>query len=127
MSKATRLAWILALGTLVVVPGTSSPVRAQDAEAEAKEKKEIKPGEEMPVYGETLVVTASRTEEKVADAPVSITVIGPEKLETTAGGNYAEVSQCYGFIGKLIPLAGERQCHFKSLAGLSIVALAKEH
>ena len=42
-------------------------------------------------YGETVEVTASRTEQPVLDAPVAITVVGEQQIETAAADNYADL------------------------------------
>jgi len=44
-----------------------------------------------PTYAETLVVTASRTEESLLEAPVSVTVVGEKQIESSAAHDYAEL------------------------------------
>jgi outer membrane receptor protein involved in Fe transport len=44
-----------------------------------------------PPYSEILEVTASRVEQPVLDAPVAITVIGRQQIETTPADNYADL------------------------------------
>ena len=54
--------------------GTSSPDPAQE-----------------PTYAETVVVSASKTEQQLVDAPATMTVIGPRALEVAPSGSYAEL------------------------------------
>ena len=42
-------------------------------------------------YRETVVVSASKTEQQLVDAPATITVIGPRALEVAPSANYADV------------------------------------
>jgi outer membrane receptor for ferrienterochelin and colicins len=51
------------------------------------------PDAKLPTYAETVVVTASRTEEKLLNAPASVTVIGQEQIATSAATNVAELLQ----------------------------------
>jgi outer membrane receptor protein involved in Fe transport len=44
-----------------------------------------------PTYSETVVVSASKTEQQLVDAPATMTVIGPRALEVAPSGNYAEL------------------------------------
>jgi outer membrane receptor protein involved in Fe transport len=46
---------------------------------------------EDPTYKETVVVSASRTEQKLVDAPATMTVIGPKALEVAPSNNYADI------------------------------------
>lgn len=76
--KLTLLLALLALGLL------SMPALAQDTEAEGDEPV----GE---VIEEILVVTASRTEQKLHDVPASITVIPADVIETTPADDYGDI------------------------------------
>jgi outer membrane receptor protein involved in Fe transport len=42
-------------------------------------------------YKETVVVSASKTEQQLVDAPATMTVIGPKVLEVAPSGNYADL------------------------------------
>lgn len=44
-----------------------------------------------PTYEETVVVSASRTEQKLVDAPATMTVIGSEEIENATSQNFAEL------------------------------------
>lgn len=46
---------------------------------------------DLPKFGETTEVTASRNKESVRDAPASITVVDQKQIETTAAGNYCDL------------------------------------
>jgi outer membrane receptor protein involved in Fe transport len=46
---------------------------------------------QLPKFGETTEVTASRNTESVSDAPVSISVISERQIESTAADNYADL------------------------------------
>lgn len=47
----------------------------------------------IPPYAETVIVTASRIEETLLNAPAAMTVIGREQIETSAATNVAELLQ----------------------------------
>lgn len=49
------------------------------------------PTDETPTYAETLVVTASRTEESLLDVPVATTVVGAKQIEASGADNYADL------------------------------------
>jgi outer membrane receptor protein involved in Fe transport len=61
---------------------TATAVRADDPP---------KPPPDPPTYGETVEVTASRTEQPVLDAPAAMTVVGTQQIETSAADNYADL------------------------------------
>ena len=44
-----------------------------------------------PKYEETVVVSASKTEQKLVDAPATMTVIGAEQIENATSQNFAEL------------------------------------
>src|SRR5712691_9089448 len=47
--------------------------------------------QELPKFGETTEVTASRNKESVLDAPVSVTVIDQKEIAMSAADNYADL------------------------------------
>src|SRR5438093_4985095 len=55
-----------------------------------EQKPERKP-EEAPKYEETVVVSASRTEEKLVNAPATMSVIGSQALESAPTQHFAEL------------------------------------
>jgi len=56
----------------------------------ADQKPEQKP-DEPEKYEETVVVSASRTEEKLINAPATMTVIGPQTIQSSPTQNFAEL------------------------------------
>jgi outer membrane receptor protein involved in Fe transport len=66
----------------------AQPVKPADQKPE--QKPEQKP-DEPPKYEETVVVSASRTEEKLVNAPATMTVIGPQTLQSAPTQNFAEL------------------------------------
>jgi outer membrane receptor protein involved in Fe transport len=58
--------------------------------ANADQQKQQKP-EEAPKYEETVVVSGSRTEEKLINAPVTMTVITADTIENAPTRNFAEL------------------------------------
>jgi outer membrane receptor protein involved in Fe transport len=46
---------------------------------------------EQPTYEETVVVTASRSEEKLVNAPATVSVIGTQTIEATPTQNFADL------------------------------------
>ena len=73
-----RFAW-----SLVALLMLGMPVMAQDAEDEP----EVEGGE----VSEVIVVTASRTEQRLQEVPVAMTVIGAEELATMPADDYGDV------------------------------------
>ncbi len=49
------------------------------------------PAPQPPVVKETIEVTASRVEQPVLDAPVAVTVVHREQIDTAPAGNYADL------------------------------------
>lgn len=62
----------------------------RQVQEEQEREQDLEPTEETP-YAERVVVTASRTEEEIIDAPVAISIVGPEVIETTPADNYADL------------------------------------
>lgn len=62
-------------------PPKQPPATPQPAEPPAQPQK----------YEETVVVSASRTEEKLINAPATMTVIGPQMIENAPSQNFAEL------------------------------------
>ena len=66
----------------------------QKPEQKPAPKPAPKPDEQppdQPKYEETVVVSASRTEEKLINAPATMTVIGPETIQSAPTQNFAEL------------------------------------
>jgi outer membrane receptor protein involved in Fe transport len=98
MKSVCRLALAVAL-TCLAAPamGAQQPTPpAKDPQAAApkpEQKPDPKPEEQpaQPKYEETVVVSASRTEEKLINAPATMTVIGPETIQSAPTQNFAEL------------------------------------
>jgi outer membrane receptor protein involved in Fe transport len=60
------------------------------APPQQQQKPEQKP-EEQPKYEETVVVSASRTEEKLVNAPATMSVIGAQTIQSAPTQNFAEL------------------------------------
>lgn len=89
------LAAVLCCVTATTVVGQQQPPPApKDPQAAKPEQKpEPKPDQpaEQPKYEETVVVSASRNEEKLINAPATMTVIGPETIRSAPTQNFAEL------------------------------------
>ena len=66
------------------------PQTARPAEPKPEQKPEQKPDEPQK-YEETVVVSASRTEEKLVNAPATMTVVGPQTIQSAPTQNFAEL------------------------------------
>ena len=88
-----RLALCLSLATFASRWGVAadSPAPHKDEQKKKADATKTTTEAEQPVYGDTMVVTASRTEEEVAKAPVAITVVRSEELATSPADNYADL------------------------------------
>jgi outer membrane receptor protein involved in Fe transport len=71
-------------------PPAEAPA-AQQPETPQPEAETPEVDEESPVYEEQVVVTASKTEQTLVNAPASVSLIGPEALENSASTNYADL------------------------------------
>src|SRR5713101_6004072 len=65
----------------------ASPALGQPQPAKQDEKQETNP----PKFAETVEVTASRNEESISEAPVSISVVGQGQIEASPADNYADL------------------------------------
>jgi outer membrane receptor protein involved in Fe transport len=89
MKKSYRPLFIfLALAMLIAGPS----VWAQDdGKKNEDEKKKSEKTKNASDYQETVVVTASRTEQKLDTVPAAVTVISSKDIETSSAENYADV------------------------------------
>jgi iron complex outermembrane receptor protein len=69
------------------------PAQQQDAQKPPAQKPDDKqkPDEKPQRYEETVVVSASKTEEKLVNAPATMTVVGLQQIETATSQNFAEL------------------------------------
>jgi len=94
MKAVCRLA-LAAVLTIAAAPA----LRAEQAPAPAKDPQTAKPADQKPdqkpdepqKYEETVVVSASRTEEKLINAPATMTVIGAQTIQSAPTQNFAEL------------------------------------
>jgi outer membrane receptor protein involved in Fe transport len=78
--------------------GPSDPQAAPKADQQKpadqkppEKKPEEKPADQPQKYEETVVVSASKTEEKLINAPATMTVIGPSTIASAPTQNFAEL------------------------------------
>lgn len=69
---------------------TAPALLAQAPAKPAEQKPEQKPDEPQK-YEETVVVSASRTEEKLINAPATMSVIGAQTIQSAPTQNFAEL------------------------------------
>ena len=70
-------------------PPPTAPTPQPAQPAQPAQPQEPKP--DQPKYEETVVVSASRTEEKLINAPVTMTVIGAQAIQSAPTQNFAEL------------------------------------
>ncbi len=76
----------------VLVPGTVfSQESVQDAQDQTAQDQNDADKPEGDAIEEVIVVTASRTEQRLQEVPVAMTVISAEQLATTPADNYGDV------------------------------------
>jgi outer membrane receptor protein involved in Fe transport len=85
----------VALAAAILVPGVSAAAAAEQQPAgqptpQQTPDQQQKP-EEPPTYAETVVVSGSRTEEKLINTPVTMTVITADTIENAPTRNFAEL------------------------------------
>src|SRR5689334_18847699 len=73
-------------------PAEKKPSAQKPAEQKpAEQKPEEKPADQPQKYEETVVVSASKTEEKLVNAPATMSVIGTQTIEAAPTQNFAEL------------------------------------
>jgi iron complex outermembrane receptor protein len=83
MGKSNRwtAAWVLAIASLLAMPVLAQETpEAQEAEAQ-----------EQPVVEEVIVVTASRTEQSLNEAPAAISVLDQRTIESIPADDYGDL------------------------------------
>jgi outer membrane receptor protein involved in Fe transport len=95
MSFATVLATGLALPSSAAAQAAGQPPQqpatTQQQPAAQPATPQQKPEEQEPKYEETVVVSASKTEEKLVNAPATMTVIGAPLIERAPSQNFADL------------------------------------
>jgi iron complex outermembrane receptor protein len=72
----------------MVAPGLAA---AQQPTPQKPDQPEQQKPAETPTYEETVVVSASRTEEKLVNAPATVSVIGPQVIASAPTQNFADL------------------------------------
>jgi len=72
-------------------PAQAKPDPQKPAAQKPEQKPEEKPAEQPQKFEETVVVSASKNEEKLVNAPATMTVIGPSTIETAPTQNFADL------------------------------------
>jgi outer membrane receptor protein involved in Fe transport len=90
MKSVCRIACVVALALLSVTTLTAQQPAPSQVPAPKPEPKPDQPPDQ-PKYEETVVVSASRTEEKLINAPATMTVIGPATIQSAPTQNFAEL------------------------------------
>ena len=70
---------------------TPPPPQTQAAGQKPPDQKPPEQKPQDPAFKETVVVSASKMEQQLVDAPATMTVIGPRQLEVAPSGNFAEI------------------------------------
>ena len=76
-----------------------------------------------PTFKENVVVSASKTEQQLVDAPATMTVIGPKQLDTAPSNNYADLLRAVP--GLNITQISARDINVNSRAATSSLATAQ--
>src|SRR5688500_11831584 len=92
MRAVSWVALTIALAVAAPAAGAQQPPPAQPATPPAQPAQLPQPKPDDPVkYEETVVVSASRTEEKLINAPATMTVIGEQTIQSAPTQNFAEL------------------------------------
>ena len=88
MARRLAVCLMLALSSSAAAfaqaPTPQAPSPAQPSQPPAKP-------DGQPIYEEQVVVTASKIEEKLVNAPATMTVVTSDVIESTPATNYAEL------------------------------------
>lgn len=91
MNNVHRLLAAGALACLSAQPVSAQPPAGNPPPTTAPSRPADQKPAEPQKYEETVVVSASRTEEKLINAPATMTVIGPQMIENAPSQNFAEL------------------------------------
>ena len=83
-------AWLLVAPLISPIqqPAPSTPTSTPAPQQKAEQPP---PAEEKPVYEEQVVVTASKVEQALVNAPATVTLINSRAIETSPSTNYADL------------------------------------
>ena len=91
MNALCRLALAICLVAAATVPSSAQQPEQTPATPPAAGQQPAPPEPAEPTYEETIVVSGSRAQEKLANTPVTMTVIGPRQIESATSQNFAEL------------------------------------
>ena len=101
MKSVCRVALLATVAVVVAAPSFAEAAQATQPPAAQKPAqpppapqptpKPTEPEPKDPTYEEIVVVSGSRVEQKLADSPATMTVIGAKAIETAASQNFAEL------------------------------------
>ena len=102
MKSVCRVALLATVAVVVAAPSFAEAAQAtqppaaqqppaQQPPAPQPTPKPTEPEPKDPTYEEIVVVSGSRVEQKLADSPATMTVIGAKQIETAASQNFAEL------------------------------------
>jgi outer membrane receptor protein involved in Fe transport len=77
--------------TTASAPSQTSPAKPDPQPPQKPDPSQGQKPEEPPKFEETVVVSASRAEEKLVDAPATMSVITSQSIETAPSANFAEL------------------------------------
>ena len=89
--RVVLAAAVVAAPTSAVAAPSQQPAGQQPQQANPDPQQTQKPEEDPQKYEETVVVSGSKTEEKLINAPVTMTVIGARAIENAPTRNFAEL------------------------------------
>jgi iron complex outermembrane receptor protein len=91
MNALCRIALVTCLVASATVPSSAQQPAQPPAPQPTAGQQPAPPEPADPTYEETVVVSGSRAQEKLANTPVTMTVIGPRQIESATSQNFAEL------------------------------------
>jgi outer membrane receptor for ferrienterochelin and colicins len=109
----------LCLVSLPIVASAQPPQSQSAAQDPAAPANQAPPREKDPVtYAETVVVTASRIEESILDAPAAMTVVGPAQVASSPAAGIGQLLQGVGGLNVIQLNAREFQIAGRQATGI---------
>jgi iron complex outermembrane receptor protein len=81
--------WMPAIA--LILAGWIAPAAAQEPPPPEEEKKQEEPEEQELTYAETVIVTASKVEQELINAPATVSVVTAETIESSPAQNYGDL------------------------------------
>ena len=92
MNAVCRVVMAAVVAALVAVPSfAQQSAAARPAAAPAADQSPARRNQPDPTYEEIVVVSGSRVAEKLANTPVTMSVIGTREIESATSQNFAEL------------------------------------